>query len=77
MYALLEVELDVDRVARVTIVPGEMLRVVVLEDMHYPLEPERRRQARPEELAAVEGLISRGKFRTLETGKDQAASAAC
>jgi hypothetical protein len=64
-----EVELDVDRVARITMgvnVPGE---VVVLEDMHYPLEPERRRPATEEEIQEIGRLMRAGKFRMLAPAK--------
>lgn len=59
------IELDVDRVAYVSLVGREILRVFVDEDMHYPLEPERRRAATAAELEVIRARLAAGEGREI------------
>lgn len=69
MNALLIVELDVDREARVVIEPGCRPVIVVHEDMHYPLEEPWKRVPTAAEVAEIERKIGRGEMRVVETGQ--------
>ncbi len=68
MQAMLIVELDVDREARVVIEPGHKPVIVVHEDMHYPLEEPWARPATDAERAEIEAKIGRGEMRVVSTG---------
>jgi hypothetical protein len=69
MTALLIVDLDADREARVVIEPGCKPVIVVHEDMHYPLEEPQARVPTLQEVAEVEEKIGRGEMRVVETGE--------
>lgn len=58
----MEVELGRWLTARVTLRPGELPDVVVIEETVYPLERDRERPASAAERAEIERRISRGEF---------------
>lgn len=59
------IELDVDRVAFVSFLGREILRAFVDEDMHFPCEPERRREPTAAELEEIRKRLEAKAFRQI------------
>lgn len=59
------IELDVDRTAYVSVLGREILRAFVDEDMHYPCEPERRREPTAAEMAEIRARLAASRFREI------------
>lgn len=59
------IELDVDRMAYVSVTGQVILRAFVDEDLHFPCEPERRREPTAGELAGIRAALAADKFRQI------------